>query len=145
MIALALWVAGCEPPPAKSPAELLTDLSSSDPTVRAQGARGMRAPNGAVDPQAVPHLLMALEKERSEMVQCEILVTLGESGTDPARTAIEARINAPSNQLKRCSRRAFKKLLVRRGQWDDRQELPLPPHPVYGPNLLPSPPAGSGG
>lgn len=142
----ALWplcfslVVACQKPPAKTPAEWALDLSSEEADARQAAAVGLREGDGP-DEEATLAIIKAMETERNTTVFMEMLVSLGESGQPAARNWIESRINDPSSDMRHAARKAFKRWLVRNGQWDPKHDLPEPPHPIYGAATQPATPA----
>ena len=120
-IALGSGVGGCRRGPAKSPAEVVSQLRSADSEDREDAAKDLRKyPNAP--PGVAAHVLAALQAERDADAYGEMLVTLGYWGLPAAQPYIEGSLGHPDEDLRDAGQKALE-------LWMDRNPgtSPLPP------------------
>lgn len=127
---------------AKTPAEMVANLRSPEWETRRHAADQLRDDGGPA-PEALPALYAAMAHEQHPKAYGAMLITLGASGIPEARPLIDARLNDPSADMRRWSKRALNQWLVRNGLLSEDDDMPPPGHPLYGPPP-PLPPSAPG-
>jgi hypothetical protein len=123
---------GCGRDRAESPADRVAMLQSPDVGERRDAADGLMEDDGP-PPQAVPHLIAALQREQDPRTYSVLLLALGKSGAPEARPYLEANL---SNQNRTVRDRAQKALEL----WARRNPNGVMGGPPPQPGLLPPPP-----
>lgn len=125
-------VACCAQAALPSPVAAMRLLGSSDAGERRRGAEELARGDGP-PAEAVPALYAAIREEQSPKVYGALLVALGSAGIAEARPLIDARIDDPDSDARGYAREALRRWLVRNMLLSEGEELPPPPHRLYGP------------
>jgi len=135
-LALSCAGVGCRLVQSRRTMPAIAMLDSADWMVRQRAAVALA--EGAGPPaEAVPPLYRAMFKERNPQVYGAMLIAIGASGIAEARPLIDARINDPDGDMQQWARTALKRWLVANSLMDPQEELPPPPHRLYGPATPP--------
>jgi len=100
---LALVAVGCG---RQSPAQSIANLRSTDWEQRREAADDLRGRNG-VPPEAVPHLMAALQHEKYPPAYGAMLITLGKSGVPDAIPYICGAVQSEERDMRRWGDRAL--------------------------------------
>lgn len=90
-------------------------LGSGDADKRKDAAEELRDHDGP-PPEAVPHLLAAIQRERDKDAYAEMLITLGASGAPEARAVLEAYLNNREDDIREGAEKGLKLWSKKSGQ-----------------------------
>jgi hypothetical protein len=141
-VALALCAAfgtGCGRNRAESPHGRYAMLQSPDAGDRREAAKDLMD-DGGPSPDAVPHLIAALQREQDAKTYGLILLALGKSGSPDARPYLDSNINNPNKSVRERAEQALE-LWSRKNPYG----LQAPPPGAPPPGAPPPPPPGPDG
>src|SRR5689334_22508722 len=91
--------AGCRRDGARSAVDQYSQLQSPDPDERRDAAHELMDEDGP-SPDAVPHLIAALQREQDPKTYGVILLALGKSGAPEARPYIESNLHNQNKDVR---------------------------------------------
>ena len=102
-------------PPGANGGYIAYGLGAEDADKRKDAAEDLREDDGP-PPDAVPHLIAALQREQDKDAYAEMLITLGASGSPDARPLLETNLQNPVEDIREAAEKGFKLWSKRTGQ-----------------------------
>jgi len=142
VLALTLCAAfgtGCHRDRARSPADQVAMLASPDAGERRDAADNLMD-DGGPSPEAVPYLIIAIQREQDPKTYGVMLLALGKSGAPEARPYIESNLHNPNKHVRDRAEKALEYWSARNPYGAPAAAGGPPPQPEAEPQPMPPPP-----